>query len=183
MPEPPRLLAAGATRPSAWTIRKSASTVGSASGNDLVISDNTVSRRHALITRRDGLIRLSDTNSSNGTFVNGRRVAAAITLKNGDEIRFGNARYFVAGIIVDTVASTQPSSRLNINGYQRLLILAGGLLALVAVGYVAVRFASLNHATIAAPAVPAPASNAASGANAKNGSVGSVANPSEHALP
>ncbi len=50
-----------------------------------------VSRRHAKIERNGTILSLIDLNSSNGTFVNGRRLASgqAYILRDGDEIRIG----------------------------------------------------------------------------------------------
>ncbi len=67
--------------------------IGSAPGNDLVIDDRTVSRRHATITRLNGSIRLADLGSTNGTSVNGSRISAAVEIIDGDEISFGAAAF------------------------------------------------------------------------------------------
>lgn len=56
---------------------------------DILINDNTVSRIHAIITTENGSYFLQDNNSTNGTFVNGRRVSQS-PLKPGDLIRLGN---------------------------------------------------------------------------------------------
>lgn len=53
------------------------------------LTDQTVSRRHAEISRRDGVWVLSDLNSANGTFLNGARVSKPVRLKHGDQIRVG----------------------------------------------------------------------------------------------
>jgi predicted RNA-binding Zn-ribbon protein involved in translation (DUF1610 family) len=50
--------------------------------------DPTVSRRHALLYRDDSGARILDDRSSNGTFVNGRRIEQA-DLSSGDEIKIG----------------------------------------------------------------------------------------------
>lgn len=56
---------------------------------DLVVRDSDVSRRHTIIEVFDGSqIYLRDLNSTNGTFVNGRRVSS-VRLRNGDQIRLG----------------------------------------------------------------------------------------------
>jgi DNA-binding CsgD family transcriptional regulator len=48
-----------------------------------------VSRRHAkVLDHGDGLVNLLDLGSTNGTFLNGRRVDAAV-LREGDEVRIG----------------------------------------------------------------------------------------------
>jgi len=69
--------------------------IGSAGDNDLVIADPTISRRHAEIERRGGRSRVKDLNSTNGTFVNGRRVVAEAPLSSGDELRLGTIRFAV----------------------------------------------------------------------------------------
>jgi uncharacterized protein YkwD len=72
--------------------------IGSAPGNDLVVADATVSRRHATIVRRDNRMRLADLGATNGTYVNGTRIVRPVDLSDGDEIRFGAAVFrFVAG--------------------------------------------------------------------------------------
>ncbi|NBD34544.1 MAG: FHA domain-containing protein, partial [Chloroflexi bacterium] len=63
---------------------------GRSSQNDVVLQDAKVSRHHARIERRQAGYYLVDLHSSNGSFVNGRRVEHAL-LHHGDEIRLGNA--------------------------------------------------------------------------------------------
>ena len=49
--------------------------VGRGIGADVVLEDRSVSRRHAVITCRDGEVVLLDDRSLNGVWVNGERVA------------------------------------------------------------------------------------------------------------
>ncbi len=56
--------------------------------NDIVLSDRRVSRRHAEIKLRLGRYTLYDLQSTNGTLVNGRRVAEVV-LSDGDRIAIG----------------------------------------------------------------------------------------------
>ncbi|NJM06613.1 FHA domain-containing protein [Candidatus Gracilibacteria bacterium] len=53
--------------------------------------DAGVSRKHAIISTRDGGYMLEDLASANGTFINGRKLAAQTptALHNGDEVKFG----------------------------------------------------------------------------------------------
>jgi ABC-type multidrug transport system ATPase subunit len=60
--------------------------------NDTVIDHPTVSRFHAQIARQDGSFAIVDLNSSNGTFVNGKRVTGKRCLRPGDSIRIGPCR-------------------------------------------------------------------------------------------
>jgi hypothetical protein len=65
--------------------------IGRGSTSDLVLDDAFVSGRHASVEyEREGLV-LSDLGSTNGTFVNGRRVTRA-TVRPGDELTIGTSR-------------------------------------------------------------------------------------------
>ena len=67
--------------------------LGRASDNNVQLPDSSVSRRHALLkVDSDGKARLTDLGSTNGTFVNGRRVPmrTTIVLQDGDRLRFGS---------------------------------------------------------------------------------------------
>ncbi len=56
---------------------------------DLVVRDSDVSRRHTIIEVFDASqVYLRDLNSTNGSFVNGRRVSS-VRLRSGDQIRLG----------------------------------------------------------------------------------------------
>jgi hypothetical protein len=59
---------------------------------ELVVDDDTVSRRHAALELRDGAWRLRDLGSRNGTWVNGRR-AADVEVWPGDVLQLGAARF------------------------------------------------------------------------------------------
>ena len=59
-------------------------------GSDQVpLTDQTVSRRHAEMRREDGTWIIRDLNSANGTYVNEVRIEEPTRLKNGDRIRLG----------------------------------------------------------------------------------------------
>jgi pSer/pThr/pTyr-binding forkhead associated (FHA) protein len=58
-------------------------------GADVVLDDPEVSRRHAVVRFVAGVLEISDANSANGTFVNGRRVDGVGTLADGDSLRLG----------------------------------------------------------------------------------------------
>lgn len=61
---------------------------------DISIEDNpSVSKMHAQIYNDGKNVFISDLNSLNGTFVNGRRVEEETKLNNTDSVAFGNAEY------------------------------------------------------------------------------------------
>lgn len=64
-------------------------TLGRHPANTIRLTDREVSKEHATIERMGGAFVLKDLGSSNGTFVNGRRVRE-LRLKEGDEIALGN---------------------------------------------------------------------------------------------
>ena len=73
------------------------STVGRHPKNTIRLHDREVSKEHAHIERRAGTYHLLDLNSSNGTFVNNRRVSE-VPLNDGDALLFGSMRLtFVEG--------------------------------------------------------------------------------------
>lgn len=80
----------GSRAGSAITLGGDETTLGRATNNDVVLSDISVSRRHALLRREPGGYLLVDQDSGNGTRLNGRGVQAA-RLRNGDEITLGDA--------------------------------------------------------------------------------------------
>lgn len=65
--------------------------VGRQPDNDLIIDQPALSRRHALLTPEGGGYTVSDLHSRNGTFVNRAAITRPVTLRDGDEIRLGDA--------------------------------------------------------------------------------------------
>jgi len=66
--------------------------IGKAQHNRVVLSDPTVSSTHAIVLARDGGYNIVDLGSSNGTFVNGRKLGnESHTLQHGDKIQLGQA--------------------------------------------------------------------------------------------
>ncbi len=63
--------------------------IGRATENDIVIPDVLASRHHATLIATPGGMEIRDNRSSNGTFVNGTRVEAAM-LEDGDVVTIGN---------------------------------------------------------------------------------------------
>jgi adenylate cyclase len=66
-------------------------TLGRHPNNTLRLIDREVSKEHCLVERAGQSFIVRDLNSSNGTFVNGRKIKD-IKLRDGDEISLGNSR-------------------------------------------------------------------------------------------
>ena len=64
-------------------------------GTEIVVADPEVSRRHAAIREHQGGVAIEDLGSTNGTFVNDRKVQGVQPLSNGDEVRLGNTVFRV----------------------------------------------------------------------------------------
>jgi len=73
------------------TLSRGVLSIGRDPGNDLVLPDAMVSRRHAVVEYRAGHYSLRDCNSSNGSMVNGDRVFEH-TLRDGDVVAIGSTR-------------------------------------------------------------------------------------------
>jgi pilus assembly protein CpaF len=65
-------------------------TVGRVQGNDITLPKGNVSKRHARLLYRDGRFIVTDLNSTNGTYVNRRRIAQATIVREGDRIYVGD---------------------------------------------------------------------------------------------
>lgn len=64
-------------------------TIGRKEGNSIVLLDQHVSGNHAKIIARGNKLYLEDLHSTNGTFLNGRRISGKVQLSNKDEIGIG----------------------------------------------------------------------------------------------
>jgi hypothetical protein len=65
-------------------------TVGRAGGCGVPIPDDTfVSQLHARVFRRDGDLFVEDLGSTNGTFLNKRKITTVATMRKGDKLQIG----------------------------------------------------------------------------------------------
>jgi pSer/pThr/pTyr-binding forkhead associated (FHA) protein len=72
--------------------------LGRDKGAEIVLHDPEVSRRHARFESHEGFVYVEDLKSSNGTFLNGRRITEAIEIRQGDEIDLGTTRILVTSV-------------------------------------------------------------------------------------
>ena len=67
------------------------STLGRRPTNDIQMNHETVSGRHASFSVANDCIRVTDLQSTNGTFVNGQMIRETVELKHQDIVKFGEA--------------------------------------------------------------------------------------------
>lgn len=75
-----------------FSLSQGRQTLGRREDNDIVIDDLSVSSSHAWIMNQQGHYVIMNTLSTNGTFVNDKRIHEA-TLKHGDRIRLGQVEF------------------------------------------------------------------------------------------
>jgi aspartyl protease family protein len=88
-------------------------TIGRSADNDITVNDGKVSRHHLQIIRDEtGNFRAVDFGSTNGTFVNDRKISGEIVLSYNDAIRIGNTnlpwRSYFSG---EVSAAPQPATK------------------------------------------------------------------------
>src|SRR3989440_3466184 len=88
--------------------------VGRVQGNDLMLPKGNVSKRHARLLFRDGRVIVTDLKSTNGTYVNGRKIAQATLVREGDKIYVGD---FVLRVeLSNTGTPVNPPDRRSVPG-------------------------------------------------------------------
>ena len=67
-------------------------TIGRETDNDIVVDNKLASRHHAIIQKIKDAYFLKDENSTNGTFLNGKKIPEGkyVRLNSGDKITVGN---------------------------------------------------------------------------------------------
>lgn len=73
-----------------YEIKEEITTIGREATNVIVIADPSVSRQHATVEKKEDGYYLVDKNSSNGTFINGKKVSQQ-KLSHQDKVNLGNA--------------------------------------------------------------------------------------------
>jgi hypothetical protein len=90
---PPLVLPEPGSEPGVWSYPLR---IGRDVANGLRLSDSSSSRMHAELRYEAHGWVLRDLGSMNGTFVNGRRVIGAVTVRVGDEVTFGRMSFRLA---------------------------------------------------------------------------------------
>jgi len=126
-----RLVSTDGASPREHVLDQPTISVGSHRSNDIVLGAETVSRRHAMFTREAGRFTLSDLGSTNGTFVNGRRIQSPVALKRGDEVRFGSVKFAYKSESGATAMAPRRSVRLSGAIVVLVAVFAAGFLGVI----------------------------------------------------
>ena len=81
--------------PKVLTFDKDEITIGRVSGNDIVLAKGNISKRHSRLTMRSGEMEIADLKSTNGTYVNGRKITGPTPIAASDRVYVGD---FLIGI-------------------------------------------------------------------------------------
>jgi len=93
-------------------VEDSAIHVGRAPGNELVVSDTTVSGHHLMVWREGTTVWIKDLASTNGTFINEKRIRSVHPVRDGDRIRLGTS--CVLQVQADVNARANPTRGLAV---------------------------------------------------------------------
>lgn len=88
----------GAARGTTLVVDSLPAELGRSAEADLVLDDDTVSRRHAVLRGDREGIEVEDQGSSNGTSINGNHMVGSLSLLDGDLVTFGSATCLVKRI-------------------------------------------------------------------------------------
>src|SRR5690606_10779769 len=75
---------------STFEFNKSEVTIGRMKGNDIVLPKGNVSKRHSRIFAQDDGFKIIDLESTNGTYVNGRKITGEQAITDSDKVYIGD---------------------------------------------------------------------------------------------
>jgi pSer/pThr/pTyr-binding forkhead associated (FHA) protein len=87
------VVSSGLLKGQSFAVRRALSHIGRGAHNDIVIADESVSDSHAKLQRREGGWFVVDMDSTNGTYVGGRRIAGEQQLVGAPDLRFGGVKF------------------------------------------------------------------------------------------
>lgn len=93
--QPYLMLRFGSASVERFALPEHTTTLGREPINDIILNEPEISRRHARIIYQDGTHYLEDLGSTNGTFVNGQRIAEPRSLRPNDHLDFGETVSFI----------------------------------------------------------------------------------------
>src|SRR3954453_3660260 len=104
------LVVRGRSASEALKLTDGVTTVGRQDECQIRIKSSQVSRRHCELFEKKGLLLVKDLASSNGTFVNGKKIQGQQVLEPGDELMIGQVTLRVAKVGEEPPVKSIPSS-------------------------------------------------------------------------
>ncbi|HEY3447294.1 MAG TPA: FHA domain-containing protein [Myxococcales bacterium] len=98
-------------------------TIGRQEGNTIRLTERNVSRKHAKLARRSGMVSIEDLGSFNGIKVNGDRIQGTYQLKEGDLVQIGD--YDLAIQSEEQKAPVSPAAAANAPTQQEIVAADG----------------------------------------------------------
>ncbi|MBQ7529808.1 FHA domain-containing protein [bacterium] len=109
---------AGIAARSPFPVNKTQVVIGRDINCDILLCNESISRRHAEVIRDSECWLLRDLDSANGTFVNGQRINGEVVLVDGDVVTLGDINLTFEGPshpIMTPGSTPEPINRMNID--------------------------------------------------------------------
>lgn len=91
-----------------FLLQKMETRIGRRPDNDIPISNMMISGHHAQVIQSGAMFTIKDLNSTNGTFVNGKRISDSVVLRHYDQISLGGVEFI---FLVDDDATVKVPDR------------------------------------------------------------------------
>jgi pilus assembly protein CpaF len=98
--------------PRALSFDKDEVTIGRVSGNDIVLPKGNVSKRHSRLSLKEGRIEIADLKSTNGTYVNGKKITEVTPVGATDRVYVGDFLITIDGLGGEMGAGASGSRRM-----------------------------------------------------------------------
>src|SRR5215467_6462075 len=89
-------------------------TIGRVQGNDIILPKGNVSKRHSRIVLKDGKFIIVDLKSTNGTYVNGRKITSPLVVKGSDKIYIGDFILSIEEAAAAGLTSSPPTGSMGL---------------------------------------------------------------------
>lgn len=94
------------------TFDKAEVNIGRVQGNDIILPKGNVSKRHSRVVVKDGKFLIVDLKSTNGTYVNGRKITSPMAIKGRDKIYIGDfILHLEEGSVAEADVQAEPARR------------------------------------------------------------------------
>jgi serine phosphatase RsbU (regulator of sigma subunit) len=100
-----------------WNLNRAENLIGRLASSDIHVAENSISKKHAIIESMMNRMWITDVGSTNGTFVNTKKIIPmqAVELKNNDQIGTGSVifKYLERGVLTETAEKARMQTELQ----------------------------------------------------------------------